>query len=1327
MSINIEEYWKEFSEIERKIVALTLHCLVVDRYRDSQKYARLLGVKNEQVKKVFSKLSKDGFLVEPSEMTYYTVEIVAPQYFFTAAMYLSQNEGNLLESFSKKGMQRMQQAQCLWQIVAALCDEDYSFKAVDARDIDEILVKFIFGYNEPLKLRGLLLKLDEKIFAFYIKELLNLHLQNDLESNGVYDYANQLIADYCKTQFVSPVLKFELQDFVAMHQYLYDGTPLGPFTVKTVPRIICLGIQALYQGDAETAIVHFFDAMKIQNKQMRGDKNVFVNPLFNYFLVLALLKSDTEQSQKRLKTLLGKSSIAQTLRMRSVYLLGLFGKEIQQDERRNYEIRTELSRATSVLESYLNSQVASFLLANEAPEPVLQRPNFAILRHECNDAYKRASETDEQLLCDRYGGVAVISTLHRVTPWESVLGNIETLLGDTAEGSKANEAAERIVYVLRGGYAVDIKKQVRLKNGSWSGLRQVSMSDFMRCALPFMNEQDKNVCHSVGSAWWYNPDLDDVLSNMVGSDRVFRAEHGTLVPVTIREEVPYLLINLENKRVKITSNTPGDEQTVVNKHSDVEYCVVRATKIQSALIQQILKLNGSPTADTAPHIKRLLPLVATHVEVHSDALEGGSSLEKREGDTAIYVYIDPQNDAYRIMCRVHPLSGGQLVRCPGQGEKELFDESDGVRYHVERSLKTERANLKLLTDFVESICDDEYDETMGYKLQPQDALQVVEWLTTHEDTFVTQWAQGAKLKVKGVASGSNITLKSNGGWFEAEGEVQISDASSIDIHKLLSLIAAGGMMGKYVKLDDSTYLALTEEMRKQMKRLESMAQLGQGKVRVSAFNIGSLAEVVQAQPENFSVNKEYKALLKKIKESATLDPQVPDTLNATLRDYQYEGFRWMVRLDHWGAGACLADDMGLGKTVQTITFLLYKAKLGPSLVIAPTSVVSNWKSELARFAPSLNVVLLNHADDRKQVLQEATAGDVVLTTYGLMPQMEEELAKVDWNVVCLDEAHSIKNRQTKTSSAVMALKANSRLLLTGTPVQNYLGELWNLLQFLNPGLLGSYEAFAKKYITPENPDLTALRRMVQPFILRRTKAEVLDELPEKTEITRLVELSDLEITAYETMRLKIKSELEKEKALSVNALAYITRLRQAACAMALVDKKWKDKSSKLQAFVDLLTEILLGGNRVLVFSQFTSFLALAKQELEAAGIPYFYLDGSTPLRQRDNMVKEFQKGEKGVFVVSLKAGGLGLNLTGANYVIHLDPWWNPAIEQQATDRAHRIGQRQNVTVYRLISAHTIEEKIVRLHKTKRDLADSFLEGTNTARTITLDDLKDFVK
>ena len=912
-------------------------------------------------------------------------------------------------------------------------------------------------------------------------------------------------------------------------------------------------------------------------------------------------------------------------------------------------------------------------------------------------------------------------------PWEVSLEKIEALLSVKKKDDEVVEQTERIIYVLTPSGFAQVRKQVRLKSGAWSSARQVSFGDFQRCRLPYMDEQDRNISRTITNTWWNELAVHDVLVNMIGSDRVMYYKDKELHPVTIREEVPFLNIDLEGKKVKIQSNVKDKGATIVNKISDSEYCVIRTSGIQSVLIQEMLKFDGTLASETSHHLKRLLPLVSAHVEIHSDALEGGSSLEKRDGDATIHVFVDPKNEAYSFVCRVQPLKGGQSLRYPGQGEKDIFDESEGVRYHVERSLKSERGNLKQLTDFVESICDDEYDEEMGYLLRPEHALQVIEWLAEHESLFAVQWAQGEKLKIKPMAAGDSIRLNSNMGWFEVEGEIKLSDASSIDIHKLLSLIANGGMTGKYVKLDASTYLALTEEMRKQMKRLEGIAQLSQGKVRISNFNVGGLAELIHTQPDNFKVNKEYKSLLKKIKESTTLEPQVPTTLNATLRDYQYEGFRWIVRLDHWGAGACLADDMGLGKTVQTIAFLLYKADKGPSLVIAPTSVVSNWKNELARFAPSLNVVLLNNEDDREKVVKEATAGDVVLTTYGLMPQQEELMAQVNWNVVCLDEAHSIKNRQTKTSAAIMMLKASSRLLLTGTPLQNYLGELWNLLQFLNPGLLGSYEAFAHKYITPENPDLSNLRRMVQPFILRRTKAEVLDELPEKTEITRLVELSDLELSAYETMRLKIKSELEKEKSMSVNALAYISRLRQAACSMQLVDNKWTEKSSKLQAFTDLLAEILTGGNRVLVFSQFTSFLTLAKQELDAAEIPYFYLDGATPLRQREKMVKMFQKGEKGVFVVSLKAGGLGLNLTGANYVIHLDPWWNPAIEQQATDRAHRIGQRQNVTVYRLISAHTIEEKILRLHKTKRDLADSFLEGTDVARTITLDDLKEFVQ
>jgi SNF2 family DNA or RNA helicase len=312
----------------------------------------------------------------------------------------------------------------------------------------------------------------------------------------------------------------------------------------------------------------------------------------------------------------------------------------------------------------------------------------------------------------------------------------------------------------------------------------------------------------------------------------------------------------------------------------------------------------------------------------------------------------------------------------------------------------------------------------------------------------------------------------------------------------------------------------------------------------------------------------------------------------------------------------------------------------------------------------------------------------------------------------------------------MKLQATHRIILTGTPVQNHLGELWNLFQFANPGLLGSHEQFRQKYIIPiemqDNKERSRqLKRIVAPFMLRRTKQEVVEELPEKTEINVPVELTDDELAIYEVIRRRAKQLLEDEQAsagVSVNTLAEITRLRQAACSAQLVEKNWTGDCSKLTALSDLLQEIIGGGNAVLIFSQFTSFLAIAREMLDRQKQPYLYLDGSVSIKQRDKLVQDFQHGRCPIFLISLKAGGLGLNLTGANYVIHLDPWWNPAIEQQATDRAYRIGQRQNVTVYHLISQHTIEEKILRLHETKRNLADAMLEGTSQSHKLSSEEL-----
>lgn len=380
----------------------------------------------------------------------------------------------------------------------------------------------------------------------------------------------------------------------------------------------------------------------------------------------------------------------------------------------------------------------------------------------------------------------------------------------------------------------------------------------------------------------------------------------------------------------------------------------------------------------------------------------------------------------------------------------------------------------------------------------------------------------------------------------------------------------------------------------------------------------------------------------------------------------------------------------------------------------------------------MNVTVLNQSEDRSKNIKEAKAGDIIIITYALLNIQQEDLTAREWNVVCLDEAHTIKNANTKMSKAAMRLQAQRRVILTGTPIQNHLAELWNLFQFINPGLLGSAEQFKKKFILPIEGDndknrQSQLRKLISPFLLRRTKSEVIDELPEKNEIKLPVELSSDEMAMYEVRRRETEERVRANVGDKMSTLAEITRLRQMACSCSLVDRKWKLPSSKVLAFIDLAESLDESGNRALVFSQFTSFFEEVKQAMDKAKLSYLYLDGSTPMAMREKLVKDFQTGKSPFFLISLKAGGLGLNLTGANYVIHLDPWWNPAIEQQATDRAYRIGQKQNVTVYHLISQHTIEEKILRLHKMKRNLSDSLLEGSDIAHAMTQEELLELLQ
>ena len=382
-----------------------------------------------------------------------------------------------------------------------------------------------------------------------------------------------------------------------------------------------------------------------------------------------------------------------------------------------------------------------------------------------------------------------------------------------------------------------------------------------------------------------------------------------------------------------------------------------------------------------------------------------------------------------------------------------------------------------------------------------------------------------------------------------------------------------------------------------------------------------------------------------------------------------------------------------------------------------------------RFAPTLNVTLFSDSD-RETVLQQLGPFDVLVCSYGLLHHEAERLQSVHWHTLIADEAQALKNPHSKRSKAACAMTANFKIAVTGTPIENHIGELWSLFNFINPGLLGSQERFNQRFNNigdaKANQQSRQLKRLIQPFILRRLKSEVLTELPSRTEITLHVEQSQEEQAFYEALRRNAVEKLANSDAKAgqqrIKILAEIMRLRRASCHPQLVMQDSPISSSKLNAFAELLEELLENKHKVLVFSQFVDYLAILRKHLDHHMIHYQYLDGSTPAKKRRTAVTEFQNGNGDVFLISLKAGGSGLNLTAADYVIHMDPWWNPAVEDQASDRAHRMGQTRPVTIYRLVSQHTIEDKILNMHQHKRSLADNLLADSEQANNISLNDM-----
>jgi len=944
------------------------------------------------------------------------------------------------------------------------------------------------------------------------------------------------------------------------------------------------------------------------------------------------------------------------------------------------------------------------------------------------------------------GLVPLCKTIRKIDFWENALAALIRLNAKEEPSSPKQAAHSRLVWHFQdGGRFFDIqpREQKQTATGKWTSGRNVALKRLAEEAesLDFLSEQDVRVCACIkrereqGYGYYgygrevCRLDLDQALPLLIGHPHVYLdAAASVRLEIVQGEAELQLTAQGDSFQLQIYPPFEPDQKLYLLKESPTRLKVFEAKEEYrkvAAILGSGLKLPAQAKEKALEAINSLSSLLTVHSDI------GGASAEALPGDVTPCFHLLPYNAGLKLELLVRPFAEAGPYFRPGAGGETVMAELEGERMQARRDLRLEvrRCHEALSALPLLSGCD----VSDGEWLFPDtdQALELLLQLQALGDTVRVAWPEGARFKVRPEATGSHLrlTIRQAKDWFELEGEVKLNEGLAVDLLQLIQL--AKESPGRFVKLDDGDFLTLSAQLRKRLDDLAAFAEPHGKGFRFHPLAAGAFQELAGEAGE-LSVDRHWQEQLKRLKEAQDFQPRLPSTLQADLRGYQEEGFHWLSRLAHWGVGACLADDMGLGKTVQALAQLLSMAPQGPSLVVAPTSVCLNWESEALKFAPTLKVIMFGGAQ-RAEVLQRLKPFDLVICSYGLLQQEGAMLAQVGWQAIVLDEAQAIKNMATKRSQAAMELSGAFKMVATGTPIENHLGELWNVFRFINPGLLGSLKQFNAKFAMPiektqDKKARTRLKRLIQPFILRRTKNQVLEELPSRTEVTVPVEMGEEEAALYEALRRSAletlagigKVEGKGEQHLKI--LAEIMRLRRACCNPRLVLPESRIPSAKLAAFAEIVAELRENGHKALVFSQFVGHLEIIRAFVEQAGIAYQYLDGATPPRERKKRMEAFQAGEGELFLISLKAGGVGLNLTAADYVIHMDPWWNPAVEDQASDRAHRIGQQRPVTIYRLVTKGTIEEKIVGLHLQKRGLADSLLEESDLSGKISAEEL-----
>lgn len=680
--------------------------------------------------------------------------------------------------------------------------------------------------------------------------------------------------------------------------------------------------------------------------------------------------------------------------------------------------------------------------------------------------------------------------------------------------------------------------------------------------------------------------------------------------------------------------------------------------------------------------------------------------------------------------RQRPVLVARMIFAYGEHEVNPLQDEHKGSYILVRDREEEEQLLRLMYDKHFSVRREQFVLTKEDEIF-QLMTEGMQDLCRQFEVFYSKEYKANSIKKVGMLS-AGIRLNTDINLLEMD-----VDYGHIPKEELRDFFRSIKLKKKYYRLKSGAFVNLMTED-KQIDELRDLLSIGEvTEDNKIAFSQTAVMEVDELLPHTQRITRDagYKQLLEDLKNPDKTNWELPNGMEDILRPYQITGYRWLCSLAHYGMGGILADDMGLGKTLQTITYVL--ANPGTrTLIVCPTSLAYNWQDEFSKFAPQIATQIISGTpQERADLMQQSTDVPVWITTYPLI-RKDVDLYKAQIFDACfIDEAQFIKNPTSLGAKAVKAVQAKHRFALTGTPIENTLSELWSIFDFVMPGFFGRYRQFEECYEKPilrdhDSVQMQKLRRKIRPFVLRRMKKEVLTELPDKIETRRMAEMGAKQRKIYESYLARIQMELAGDEENTpggnrMQVLAALTRLRQICCHPATFASNYHGGSGKLDLLMEQLPDILEGGHSVIVFSQFTSMLSIIAHELKQRNIPFFYLAGSTSAQERKREVKEFNRGEVKVFLISLKAGGTGLNLTGADTVIHFDPWWNPAVEDQATDRAYRIGQKKKVQVIKYVMKDSIEEKIYELQKRKKQLSDQLIQaGESFVTQLTMEEIKE---